>query len=205
MKNSLFKFGLIAIIGTIATLAGCQTASMLSKKIEGDWTGTPVRFSKKTDINGEFTPTFHFSRGGNSNGGSMTLSAALSVMMPVNAPIDSMGITPVSATAAGMATVRGTWIATDDDEIDLHFDYSTLVINMDPDVEFEFADIWSANDTPSTRTVPEAAKKAFVKQMTEGMTHALSKLDDLDDIKIKDNVMTCKFLKQKQTLNRVFD
>lgn len=205
MKNSWLNFTLIALVGTLATLAGCQTASLLSKKVEGDWSGTPVRFAKKTDVTGTFTPVFRFERQGDSKGGDLIMSAQLAVTMPVNAPIDSLGTTAVAATAAGLATVRGTWFASDDDEIQLHFDYSTLVVNMDPDVQFELANIWTANDTPSERTVPDAVKKAFVKQMTDGMNAMLHRLDELDDIRIKNDLMTCKFLKEHHTLSRVFE
>lgn len=205
MKNSLFKFSLIAVIGGFAALAGCQTASMLSKKVEGDWSATPIRFDKKTGIDGTFTPIFRFERQGDSRGGDLTVSADLSVTLPVNAPIDSLGTTAVSATAAGSATVRGTWRATDDDEIDLTYDMSTLVVNFDPAVQFELANIWASADVPTERTVPDAVKNAFIKQMTDGMTFALQKLDEIDDIHIKDNLMSCKFLKEKRTLNRVFN
>lgn len=205
MKNSLFKFALIAAVASFAVFAGCQTASMLSKKAEGDWSGNSLRFSKKTDVNGEFTPIFRFVRNGNTNGGDLELSAQLAVMMPVNALIDSIGTSAVSATAAGLATVRGTWIVSDDNEIDLHFDLSTLVINMDPDVQFELANIWTSTDVPTERTVPDAVKKAFVKQMTDAMTYTLRQLDDLDDVSVKNNLMTAKFLGQKQTLSRLFN
>lgn len=205
MKHSWFKFALIGVVGMILTVAGCQTASSLAKDVEGDWSGNTVRFSKKSDINGDFTPTFRFSRQGNSKGGALELMAQLSVMMPVNAPIDSAGTSAVSATAAGMATVRGTWFASDDDEIDLRFDMSTLVVNMDPDVQFELANIWTSTDTPTERTVPEAVKKAFVKQMTDAMTYTLQRLDELDDVHVKDNLMTAKFLGQRQTMSRIYD
>lgn len=199
------KFTLLGMICAVALLTGCETASRLAKKAEGDWSGNPVRFSKKTDINGEFTPVFRFIRNGSSKGGDLELSAQIAVMMPVNAPIDSLGTSAVSATAAGIATVRGSWYATDDDEIDLRFDMSTIVVNMDPDVQFELANIWASSDTPVERIVPEAVKKAFVKQMTDGMTYTLQRLDELDDVKVNNNLMSAKFLGQKQTLSRVYD
>ncbi|MCM1310623.1 MAG: hypothetical protein NC301_06320 [Bacteroides sp.] len=205
MNNSVLKFALIALVASFAVVAGCQTASMLSKKVEGSWSGNATRFSKKTDINGEFTPTFRFIRNGGTNGGELELTAQIAVMMPVNAPIDSIGTSAVSATAAGLATVRGSWIASDDDEIDLRFDLSTLVIDMDPDVQFELANIWTSSDVPTERTVSDAVKKAFVKQMTDAMTYTLMRLDDLDDVSIKDNLMSAKFLGQKQTLTRIFN
>ena len=205
MTHSILKLALIAAVGALATLAGCQTASTLSKKADGDWSGTPVRFDKKTNVDGTFTPVFRFVRQGNSNGGDFSIAADLSVTMPVNAPIDSLGTSAVSATAAGMATVRGTWYASDDDEIELTYDMSTLVINMDPEVTFELANIWTSTDTPTERTVSEAVKRAFVKQMTDAMSLTLQKLDDLDDVNIKENLMSCEFLKQKHTLNRIFD
>lgn len=206
MTNSV-RFSLIAVVAALAALAGCETPGRLAKNVEGDWSGTPVRFDKKIPVNGEFTPVFSFVRASNRAGGEMTLSARLSVMMPVNAPIDSIGTTAVSATAAGLATVRGTWEADGDDDIDLAFDLSTLVINMDPEVEFELANVWASGDAPTQRTVSEAVKKSFVKQMRDAMTSALHEMDDIDDIKFidKGTKMTCKFADVRQTLNRVYN
>lgn len=204
MTNAL-KFSLIALTAALATLAGCRTATSLAREVEGDWSGTPLRMTKKVVADGTFTPVFRFVRAESQPGGEFELSAQLSVTMPVNAPIDSLGTTAVSATASGLATVRGVWSADDDDEIDLTFDLATLVINMDPDVQFELANIWAATDVPTSRTVAEPVKKAFVEQMTEGMTDVVRRLDDIDDIHVKENLMSCKFLGSKQTLNRVFE
>lgn len=164
-----------------------------------------MRFSKTTDINGEFTPTFRFERQGDSNGGDLTMSIPLSVMMPVNAPIDSLGTTPISATAAGIATIRGSWIASDDDEVDLRFDMSTLVVDMDNDIEFEYANVWASADTPSIQTVPDAVKKAFTKQMNDAVTFEIQRINKLDDISIKDNALTCKLFDQHLTLTRIYE
>ncbi len=190
---------MLALVGGTA-LTACNGAASLGRKVEGEWSGSTMRVDRKLADEMTMTPTFRFAKGGE-----LTMVAQLGVMMPVNSPIDSLGTSAVSATAAGMATVRGTWRATDDDDIDLTFDMSTLDITMDPDVEFELANVWTASDVPTTRTVSEPVRRAFVKQMTEGMTSTLSKLDELDDVRIDKSgkLMTAKFLKTKQTLSRV--
>lgn len=204
MKKLLLKLSCVLALGTCAALTACDDASSLAKKIEGEWSGNAMRVDRKLADEMTMTPVFRFERQGSSSGGELTVVAQLSVMMPVNAPIDSLGTSAVSATAAGLASVRGSWRATDDDDIDLTFDMSTLDITMDPDVEFELANVWTASDTPTTRTVGERVRRAFVKQMTDGMTATLKRLDDIDDIHInkENNSLTCKFLKQKQTLTR---
>lgn len=204
MKKNI-AIAALALIAGIAGISSCKNADSLAKEIDGDWSGTPVRFAKKTMVNGSFTPVFRFEQNSNQAGGNLELSAQLSVTLPVNAPIDSAGTTAVSATAAGIATVRGSWIATDDDEVKLRFDMSTLTIDMDPDVQFELADIWTSTDVPTVRTVSEAVTKTFIKEMNLGMTTALQKMDELDDIKIQDNLMKCEFLDAHQTLNRVYN
>ncbi|MDE6514267.1 MAG: hypothetical protein K2L05_08805 [Muribaculaceae bacterium] len=200
MKKTMMKIAVLSALLAATALTACDGAASLGRKIEGEWSGTPMRVDRKLADEMTMTPTFRFAKGGE-----LTVVAQLAVMMPVNAPIDSLGTSAVSATAAGMATVRGTWRATDDDDIDLTFDMSTLDITMDPDVEFELANVWTASDTPSTRTVSEPVRRAFIKQMTEGMTNTLRKLDDLDDVRVDKSgtFMTAKFLKTKQTLSRV--
>lgn len=196
---------MIALVVGIASLVGCKTSGRLAQEIEGDWSGTPIQFNKKLMINGSYTPVVRFERNGEQAGGAVEFSAQLSVTMPVNAPIDSAGTTAVSATAAGLATVRGRWEVHDADEVKLTFDMSTLVVDMDPDVQFELANIWTSGDAPLTQRVSDAATKAFVKQMTEGITAELEKLDEIDDIRIKENLMRCEFLDKERTFNRVFE
>lgn len=203
--STTLKFSLIALTAILATLAGCRTAASLARQAEGDWSGTPLKMDKKTVADGTFIPMFRFERSESQSGGQMEFSAQMSVTMPVNAPIDSLGTTAVSATASGIATARGVWTADDDDELKLTFDLSTLVINMNPEVEFELANIWTSTDVPTSRNVSEPVRRAFIAQMTDGITKALRDLDDIDDIHIDQNLMTCKFFGSRQTLNRVFD
>lgn len=204
MNKIMMKVAVIAALGAATALTACDGKASLAKKIEGEWSGAPMRVDRKLADEMTMTPTFRFERQGSATAGELTMLAQVSVMMPVNAPIDSAGTSAVSATAAGLATVRGTWCATDDDDIDLSFDMSTVDVTMDPDVEFELANIWASADVPTTRTVAEPVRRAFVKQMTDGFKATLSKLDELDDIRFQqpENQLTCKFLKSKQILHR---
>lgn len=202
MKKTIMKIAVLLTLAGGAALTACDGAASLGRKIEGEWSGSPMRVDRKLADDLTMTPTFRFEKGGG-----LTVIAQLSAMMPVNSPIDSLGTSAVSATAAGMATVRGTWRATDDDDVDLVFDMSTLDVTMDPDVEFELANIWTSGDVPTTRTVSDPVRRAFVKQMTDGFANTLRRLDELDDVHVdkSGNQLTAKFLKTKQTLVRVVD
>lgn len=204
MSNAL-KFSTMILIVAVASFMGCTTSSDLAERVTGQWSGTTMEFKKKTMINGSFTPTFRFDRTESQSGGAVSMTAMVSVTMPVDAPIDTLGTTAVSATASGLATVSGTWEAEDGDEVKLHFDMSTLVVDVDPDVNFELANVWTSTDVPTERTVPAAVYKSFEKQMTEGLTSSLKRLDEIDDIQVKDGLMTCKYLGKPQTLHRIFE
>lgn len=203
--NNTLKYSSMFIILAMATFIGCTTASDVAEKVSGQWSGTTQRFEKKTMIDGSFTPVFRFDRAEGQNAGAVQLTSMVSVTMLVDAPVDSTGTSTVSATASGMATVSGTWRIDDVDEIKLSFDMSTLVIDVDPDVNFELASVWTSYDTPEERIVPAAVYKAFEAQMREGMTASLRALDEIDHIKYKDGMMTCEYLGSAQTLNRIFE
>lgn len=200
-----FKLVSIVVIIAVASLIGCTTSGDLAEKATGQWSGTTVHFDKKSMIDGAFTPTFRFDRAEGQNGGAVTITSLVSVTMPVNAPIDSVGTTAVSATATGIATVSGTWQTPDGNVIKLHLDMSTLVIDIDPKVSFELANIWTNADVPTERTVAPAVYKTFEKQMTEGLTGSLQKLDELDDVTIQDGMLTCTYIHSPQTLHRIFE
>lgn len=202
------RLSMIALVAALAALSGCETPGRLSRRVEGQWSGVPMNFDKKTMIDGEFTPTFRFERiDGVRNGGNFTMTAMVNVTMPVDAPIDSLGTTPVSASASGLATVSGTWVADDTDDLDLIYDLTTLVVNMDPDVQFEYANIWTSGDLPASSKVPVAVRRAFEKQMTDGLTASIDEIDDLDDISFNkdETMMNCKLDDRKQTLTRIYE
>lgn len=206
MKHFLLKLFCVLLLAAcaVSTFTSCDSPGRLASRVAGEWSGAPMRVDRKLANEMTLIPVFRF-QPGSKKGGEVTLLARVSVMMPVNAPIDSTGVTAVSATASGLATVRGTWRATDDDEIDLAFDPATIDVTMDPDVEFELADVWTSNDVPTTRTVSEAVRKAFVKQMSEGFSTTVRALGEIDDIRLSKpyDQMSCKFLKHRQTLKRL--
>lgn len=192
-----------AALFLLAGVTACDTASSLASKVDGAWSGAPIRFDRKTAVDGEFTPTFEFARPDGGTKGDVTLAAAVEVTMPVNAPIDSVGTTAVSATATALATVRGTWMADDGDELKLYFDPATLTVTMDPDVQFEIADVWTSSDVPEASRLPAPVMKAFQRQIRDGMMRAVTRLDEIDDIKFHENLMTCEYLDGNRTLSRV--
>lgn len=193
----------LAIVGSIAFITSCESPERLASRLEGAWSGVPERFDKEIVGDGTYTPVYEFTRPDKRPEGNVTLAAQVSVTMPVNAPVDSLGTSPVSATAAAMATVSGIWIADDDDEVKIAFDPSTLTITMDPDVQFEIADLFTSYDTDSVATVPTPVMKSFQEQIRKGMNDVISHINEFEDVNFKgEAMMTCKIQKRRLTLSR---
>ncbi len=94
--------------------------------------------------------------------------------------------------AAGQSTISGKWTATDDDEIYLNLDPSTLNVSVDPEgVVMSSAGI---DGTPEVAT--DSLKATMIPGIKARMTSAIQshmlKITKIDDIKIKNGVMTCE-------------
>ena len=201
-KTSVVLTSLV-VAGTILFTTACESPSRLASKIEGIWSGSSERFDKQVVGDGTYTPVYEFSRSDNRPEGTVTLSAQVSITMPINSQVNAEGTAPVSATAAALATVSGYWIADDEDEVKIAFDASTLAITMDPDVQIAIADVYTAFDTDSVATVPAPVMKAFREQVNRGMNAVISRTHEFDDIRFPaDAIMTAKVGKTRQTFAR---
>lgn len=195
----------MAVIATMLYVTACESPSRLASKIEGAWSGTSERFDKKVVGDGTYTPVYEFTRTENRPEGTVLLSAQVSVTMPINSQVNADGTAPVSATAAGLATVRGIWTADDDDEVKIAFDPSTLTVTMDPDVQFAIADVYTAFDTDSTATVTPQVMKAFREQVERGINDVVARVNEFDDIHFNsDQMMTAKVGKTRRTFAKAF-
>lgn len=202
LKTS-FALSILSIAATILFTTACESPSRLASKIEGLWSGTSERFDKQIVSDGTYTPVYEFSRSDRRPDGVVTLSAQVSVTMPINSQVSAEGTAPVSATAAALATVSGTWFADDDDELKIAFDPSTLTVTMDPDLQFAIADVYTNFDTDSVATVPAPVMKAFSEQIRRGMNDVISKVHEFDDIHFNtDDMMTAKVAKTRRTFTR---
>lgn len=179
----------LSVAATVAFTTACESPTRLASRIEGTWSTSPQKFNKEVVGQGTYVPLLEFTRPDKRPEGSVTLTAQLSIIMPINAPVDSMGATPVSATAAGVATISGIWTADDDDEVKIALDPSTLDITMDPDVQFAIADVFTDYDTDSVAGVSHQVMRAFAEQARQGMTDVISHFNELDDIKFPSDAM----------------
>lgn len=193
----------LACAGILLFTTACDSPSRLASKVEGVWSGTSVRFDKKVVGDGTYTPVYEFTRTDNRPAGNITLSAQVSVTIPINSQVNAEGTAPVSATAAALATVSGYWTADDDDEIKIAFDPSTLNITMDPDVQFAYANVYTSFDVDSAATVSAPVMRAFHDQVRRGMDHVISKTREFDDIHFPaESIMTAEIGKNRQTFAR---
>lgn len=193
----------LTVAAAVTFSTACESPTRLASKLEGTWSTSPQRFDKEIVGQGTYIPVLEFSREDKRPEGTVIISTQLSVTMPVNAPVDSMGAAPVSATAAGLATISGVWTADDDDQVKIALDPSTLDITMDPDVQFAIADVFTDYDTDSVSRVSPQVMRAFAEEARKGMTDVISRLNELDDIDFQSDVMfTAKLNETRLTFAR---
>ncbi len=202
-KYVIFTLLAVMVVGTICVITACDSPARLASKIEGSWTGVPTHFNKKEVSLGTFTPTLEFSRQGTTTSGTVLLSAPCAVTMPINSPVDPMGLDLVSATATGLVTVSGIWTAHDDDEVSIAFDPASLVVTMDPEVQFEVVNVMTATDIPQSGPVSAAVMNSFRQQIKRGMNYVIAHASQLDDISFpSSSILHCEINDRHLTFSR---
>ena len=166
----------------LLSFSSCESSSKLANDLQGSWSGATEKLIDNEVAPSSYMPVLTFVKT-DATKGDVTITAAISMS-------DANGNTTLSA--SGQSTISGTWTATDDDEIYLNLDPSTLNVNVDPDgVVMSSTGVYNTPEV-TTDSLKASMIPAIKTRMTSAIQHHMLNITKIDDIKIKNGIMTCE-------------
>ncbi len=192
-------FNLLAFAAVTLGFCVCESPSKLAGAIEGTWSGAPKTLSNQTDGIITGVDSYVFTKTAPTEG-----VVVVSTMLSLNEalPGDSSIIQPISLTAAAKATAQGSWVATDDDEISLTIDPTTIEISIDPQAVVLETSLLNGEDEDVASTLKPDVVERVKKQIARIVTVKYLDLKHFDDIKIKDGRMKYEVGKEHFIMSR---
>ncbi len=187
MKNSAFIA--LAIMGA-ATLTGCDSKSKLAKQIQGEWTSTPELVVNTGAARASLVRVVDFNSSNDATQGTVTMTALITVDNAI--PANDSIVTPLTITASGTATITGVYTVKDDDEIAVNLDASSLSIAVDPDAVKLSYDVIDGAGGSSLEALRPGALRLAQQQINRAAQDVFFNLDEIDDIRIDNNMMSCE-------------
>lgn len=198
MKN--IKLILSSLLLIVAFTA-CNEKAKLAKSLEGSWTGSPEKLAATDDLAASsMIEIMQFTVNPDKTDGSLIVSGLISLTSPITDNIGAMQ--PISMSASGVITAQGSWTAVDDDEIMVYIDPKTITVDVDSSaVILNYSSISNEERPDLSPLKPTVAE--HVKQQIKILAGAkIANMTKIDDIKIKDNLMSCEIGKQDLTFRR---
>ncbi len=183
----------------LGALSSCDEKSRLASEIEGTWTGAPEQMTVTDAASSSATRVITFTKGDKNMPSTMSVDAMFSVEIAL--PATDGIVTPIAVTASGTAVIAGTWQPVDDDEIAVFLDRSTLEVSVDPDAVTLTASPLFASQSQVDSLKP-AMTQAVKQHITSAMEHSVLDFNRIDDIKIKNNILSCEIGKKDLTFHR---
>lgn len=197
MKNTAVLA--LALIGA-AVFAGCDSKSKLAKEIRGEWSSTPEMLVNTGAARATLTRVAEFSGAPGAPEGDVTLTALITVDNAI--PANDSIVTPLTISASGTATITGVYTVKDDDEIRLNLDATSLSIVMDPDAVRLDYDIIDGGSGSSLEKLRPGALRLARQQIDRAAQEVFMNLDEIDDIRIDNNLMSCDVRHKSLTFRR---
>ncbi|MDE6093381.1 MAG: hypothetical protein K2F61_01210 [Muribaculaceae bacterium] len=202
MKKMSYTSTCIAAATLLTALAACDSEAKLAREVTGTWASTPEKLIDSDALSAatihmiQFTPSLSDNKSGD-----LQMTELISVTNAVQTDTISI-LEPYSVSAAGLATLNGSWAVIDDDEISLHLDESTLDVSIDPD-----ATLLSINELTNATTTSVDSLKPIVtanlkRQITQLVKNRIFDINKIDDIKITGNLMSCEINRRDITFRR---
>ncbi|MDE6644030.1 MAG: hypothetical protein K2K27_08025 [Muribaculaceae bacterium] len=191
---------LLPAIALVLMASSCNSDSKLAKDINGTWASSPERLTDNIGNSSSIIRILEFNKLPEKNGGTLTMSGLISVnsTVPQGDGIES----PISYTASGVATIQGEWTVDDDDEIKIFLDGTTMKIDVDPDGVVLDYNVLTGTSTPDTTAIKPVLAGMVKKAISTGVETKFFNAKKIDDIKIKDNIMSCEIDDYDITLRR---
>lgn len=184
------SFLLSVSIASVLAFTSCNSRAKLAESIQGQWTGNPERVLDTGAASASAVRVLEFTAGSTPTEGSVTMSALITVenTMPFNDSIQ----TPLTISAAGIATITGVYQAKDHDELLISLDATSLTTEVDPDgVQLNY-NIVSGESGSSADKLKPAAVVLSRQQITRAAQSILSNISVIDDIHVNGNIMKCE-------------
>lgn len=191
---------LIPAVALLVMACSCDSKSKLANDINGTWASSPDRLADNTGSSASIIRILEFDKLPDQAGGTLVMSGLISVNsgIPQSGEINM----PISYTASGVATITGQWTVIDDDEIAVVLDGTTLKVDVDPQGVVLDYNVLSGSSAPDTTAIKPALAEMVKKVITNGVQTQFFNAKKIDDIKIKDNMMSCEIDDHDITLRR---
>lgn len=191
------------MIGLMAAgmLTACSEESRLAKQVTGSWASSPERIADPSAISASMVRILDFVKDSDSAGGQLVMSGLITVNSTVNATSPTIN-TPISYSASGVATVQGEWAAHDDDEIILMLDPATFNLQVDPQAVVLDYNLIDGNSQATTDSLKPALMTELRAQMRRMVETQFFNAGKIDDIKVKDGMMSCEIDDRDVTFRR---
>lgn len=186
----------------IALLLGsCDDKAKLAEAVQGEWTGNPEKILDTGAADASMVRVLEFTPGSSATEGNVTMTAMITVenTMPFN---DSI-VTPLQISASGTATITGVYQAKDDDELLISLDVTSMSVSVDPEAVSLNYNVLSQNSAASVDQLKPGAAVLATQQINRAAQNAFSNITQIDDIRIRGNVMSCEINKRDLVFSKV--
>lgn len=192
---------LLSTVFALAAFTGCDEKAKLAQSLEGSWAASPEKITTHSDmVSASMIEIFEFSPVQGQANGTLTVNGLVSFSSPL--PPTASVEQPVSISASGIITGNGTWTAVDDDEIIVSVDPMSIQVTVDSSAVVLNYNVLSMQDQPDLTSLKPAVAEHVRQQILLLAGQKLTSINKIDDIKIKDNLMSCEIGKKDMTLRR---
>lgn len=193
-------FGILASAVILLSLSSCDSRQSLAKDINGSWSASPDRITETETMSTGVIRFIDFIKAPSEAGGDVIISSLVSVssQLPAGEEITE----PISMTASGVASVRGTWVAQSDDEVVLVLDPESFNVQVDTSAVVLTANTVTGEQSPDLASLKPSAVNMVRDQITRTVRNDFFSIQKIDDIKINGNMMSCEINNRDLTLRR---
>lgn len=184
----------IALSVAVLSLSSCESATRLAKDIQGSWSGAPEKLIENSPSASSYMPVLTFVKTDAANG-DITITSTLSISEQTS---DNTVMS-----ASGQSTISGKWTAADDDEIYINLDPSTLDVIVNPDDVIMNSNPIDGTESASSGSLQTTLTPVIKARMKSAIQSQMLKIAKMDDIKIKNGIMTCEINDKDYILHAV--
>lgn len=194
MKTQGLLLGLLLLGGTAVSITSCESEEKrLASEMAGVWTGTPDTFTDSQAVTATITDTYCFSpdsallSGKKYPIGPVEVTSQIQMNTQVLASGDAQE--PLSLSASAIASVRGTWTVTDDDEVSLAFDPQTLTVAVDPDQVASAGGMIGTQPSVTIDSMKPQVAANLERDLHTALQTRFSGTRIMEDVKVKGNML----------------